>query len=74
MEVYLKDKLMFMADGKEDCYKNLDTILQSFIQRNVQGCHTLSPKVDFTLHHDGYATYYNYTTCINQNLYLIYFI
>ena len=50
----MKDKLLLKADGKEDYYTKFDNILQSFIERKVHGCHTLSSQADFNLHHDGY--------------------
>ena len=49
----MKDKLLLKADGKEDYYTKFDNILQSFIERKVHGCHTLSSQADFNLHYDG---------------------
>ena len=53
VEVYVQGKLLLKADGKEDYYTKFDNILQSFIERKVHGCHTLSSQADFNLHYDG---------------------
>ena len=49
----MQGKLLLRADGKEDYYTKFDNILQSFIERKVHGCHTLSSQADFNLHYDG---------------------
>ena len=56
MEVFVKDKILVTADGKEDYYKKFHLILQSFIERNVHGFHTLNPNANYTIHHDGSVT------------------
>jgi len=56
VEVYVQGKLLLKADGKEDYYTKFDNILQSFIERKVHGCHTLSSQADFNLHYDGSVT------------------
>ena len=56
MEVFVKDKILVTADGKADYYKKFNFILQAFIDRKVQGFHTLNHNANYTLHHDGSAT------------------
>ena len=40
VEVFVKDNLRLTAEGKEDYYQKFGFILQSFIERKVNGFHT----------------------------------
>ena len=44
------------AEGKDDYYKKFNYILQSFIDRKVDGFHKVGPNANYTLHHDGSVT------------------
>ena len=56
VEVFVKDKLLLSAEGKDDYYKKFNYIFQSFIDRKVDGFHTVGPNANYTLHHDGSVT------------------
>ena len=45
VEVFVKDKLLLTAEGKEDYFQKFGFILQSFIERKVNGFHTCIPSL-----------------------------